>query len=347
MRRHLVPVLLLLVLGFLVQQPRKIGEVGTDLSRATVSPDGRFCVGLRQQEKNRSYAVWEVRTGREVLAWQALSEPPATYNPFAWSPDGATLAVGAGEHVTVWDKDFKRSRRFKVDWMARDVRFSGNVLMVRTDQAALLFDVARGKQVYRQAQQHLLAARLSRNGKYLALASFEEPIVLFDVAEKRVLTTLKAGPATVNLEFCHNDEWLACGFRFRERRESDLALVYDWKTGQRVGDAMNQTGIFGFAVSEDGTRLLVRGPDTTRVWDVPGHRVLCERQLESRLMDAFSADGRLAATVPSGSRVAVIWSAEGGDLHRLPTEGIPTAVAFPGQGLFAVTEGKLSLYGLP
>lgn len=345
MRRHLVPVLLLLALGVLVQQPRKIGEVGANLRLASVSPDGGQCVGLRYEDDKWAYAVWEVKSGQEKLVWQALPDGPATSNPFAWSPDGATLVVGCGEHIVIWDKDFKRARRMGIEWMIRDVRFSGNVLMVRTDHAAQLIDVARGKLIYRQGQERLLAARLSQNGKYLAMASFEEPIVIFDVAEKRVLTTLKAGPATVNLEFCHNDEWLAAAFRFRDQRDRDLALMYDWRTGNRVGQFMAQPRIMGFAVSQDGSRLLTRGPGATRVWDVPASKLLCERQVESRVMDAFSADGRLAATVPAAGNEAVIWNVEG-DLYRLPAEVAPTAVAFPAPGLFSVTAGSLSLYGL-
>lgn len=346
MRRHIVPLLLLLALGILqATPPRKIGEAGEGLRLASSSPDGKWCAGI-SYDKGWRYGVWELSSGAQKLKWQKLQDAPATFNPFAWSPDGTTLVVGAGDHITIWDRDFKRGRKIKVEWMVRDVRFSGDVLFVRMDSCTMLFEMPRARMFYRQGQPHLLAARLSRDARMLALASFQEPIVLFDVATKRVLRTLPAGTATINLEFCNDDRWLATGFRFRESRQSDMALVYECGTGARVGNAMSQPNIMGFAVAQDGTRLLARGPEQTRVWDVASNKLLGERKVASQLMDAFSPDGKLAATVPVDGNEVILWKPEE-EISRLQTPGPPRATAFPGSGIFSVLQSeKLSLYRL-
>ncbi len=347
MRRHLVPVLLLLCLGVLMNQPpRKIGEVGEGLTLASVSPDGKLCAGLRQ-DGSWSFVVFEVASGKERFG-QKLPDGPASFNPFAWSADSATLVVGTGEQVLVLDKNFQRVRKLKADWMVRDVRFSGSVLMARCDHAVLLYEMPGGKMFYRQAQQRLLAARLSPDARYLALASYEEPIFVFDVKEKRVVQQLKAGPVTINLEFCRNSEWLACGFRFRDQRDKDLALVYDWRNARMVGDFLGQRGIMGFAVAQDGSRLLARGLQETRVWDVATSKLLCLRTVDSQVMDALSADGRMAASVPVGRNQAVVWHTDDGrDGFTLETRTPPTGVSFPGPGLVGVTAGSQSVYQLP
>lgn len=325
----------------------QIGEVGDGLRVAAVSPDGKLCVGLRF-EKNWTCAVWEVASGKTKLAWQALPDGPATYNPFAWSPDSSTLAIGSGEQVILWEKDFTRSRKLKADWMVRDVRFSGSTLMARTDKSAWLWALPKGKLLYRQSQESLLAARLSPDGKFLAMASLQEPILIFDVADKKLLCTLPAGPVTVNLEFCKDSQWLASAFRYRDSRANDHALVYDWRAGKPLTARLAQPNIMGFAVTPDGSRLLTRGPEQTRVFDPAGNRLVLERVNGSRVMDSLSPDGRLVGSVPMEGQEAVFWrSDDGQEAFRLKASGVPTATSFPVAGLVSVTGGKLALYQLP
>jgi hypothetical protein len=121
-------------------------------------------------------------------------------------------------------------------------------------------------------------------------------------------------------------------------------MVYDWQKGHALG-SMAQPAIMGFAVSEDGSRLLTRNPEQSRLWDVPGQKMLCERKVPSALMDSLSPDGKLAATVPTDKNEVILWNpyAEMG----LQTSASPSATAFPAPGLFSITAGSLGLYQLP
>lgn len=348
MRRSLLPLLVVLSLSLLASQmPRKIGEAGESFRYAAASPDGRYCAGLRYDTK-WSYGVWSLEQGEVLVPWTDLPDGPATNTPFAWSPDSSTLVVGSGNLVLVHEKGFGKVRKLKADWKVRDLRYSGSTLMVRADHSVMLFQMPKGKMFYRQGQQRLLAARLSRDERTLALASFEEPILLFDVRDKKALGTLPAGPATIGLEFCNDDKWLACGFRFRDQRRRDMALVYDWRARARVGGEMVQPYIMGFAVADDGSRLLARGPDATRVWQVESQQLLCQRAVSSRIMDALSPDGKLVLTAPADTARVVGWSPETEqDQFQLELASLPTGLGFPAGDRFSVTANSLSLYQLP
>lgn len=348
MRRSLLPLLVVLSLSLLASQlPRKIGEAGESFRYASASPDGRYCAGLRYDNK-WSYGVWSLQGGEAVVPWTDLPDGPATNTPFAWSPDSSTLVVGSGNLVLVHEKGFGKVRKLKADWKVRDLRYSGSTLMVRADHSVMLFQMPKGKMFYRQGQQRLLAARLSRDERTLALASFEEPILLFDVRDKKALGTLPAGPATIGLEFCNNDKWLTCGFRFRDQRSRDMALVYDWRARTRVGAEMVQPYIMGFAVADDGSRLIARGPGKTRVWEVESQQLLCEHASPSVIMDALSPDGKLVLTAPADTRQVVGWDpATGQDRFQLDGAFPATGLGFPGAGQFSVTANSLSLYQLP
>ncbi len=346
MRRHLANVLILILLGWLtLQEPvRKIGQVGQGLRVASVSPDGQLVAGWRAESGGRwSYAVWRTASGTEIVPAQVISDPPASSNPFAWGPDGL-LAVGYGEQVALWQGG-KLKRKLKADWMVRDVRFSGPTLMARVDKGVFLWTAATGKLIWAMRQEHLLAARLSSNGKTLATASLEEPIFLFDVTDKRLIGQLPAGQATVNLEFCHQDEWLACAFRFRSDRQKDCALVYHWPTARPLSRPLSQPGLMGFVVSQDGERLLTRAAQVARIWEGGSGRLVFEKALPSGAMDALSPDGRQVATVAQG-QVELWRSQDGSPLASLKETEPATAASLPANGVLGVLAGSCSVYAL-
>ncbi|GMU53990.1 MAG: hypothetical protein AMXMBFR33_31360 [Candidatus Xenobia bacterium] len=346
MRRHLTTVLILSLLGWLnLQEPvRKIGQVGQGLRVASVSPDGQLVVGWKAEAGGRwSYAVWQTQSGKEIVPAQLISDPPASSNPFAWGPDGL-LAVGYGDQVALWQGG-KLKRKLKADWMVRDVRFSGPTLMARVDKGVFLWTAATGKLIWGMRQEHLLAARLSSNGKTLATASLEEPIFVFDVTDKRLIGQLPAGQATVNLEFCHQDEWLACAFRYRSDRQKDCALVYHWPSARPLSRPLSNPALMGFAVSQDGERLLTRSASMVRIWEGGTGNLVHQKDLPSGAMDALSPDGRLVATVAQG-QVELWRSQDGRSLASLREAEPVTAVSLPSNGVLGVLAGSCSVYAL-
>lgn len=346
MRKHLTTVLVLSLLGWLTLQGpvRKIGQVGQGLKVASVSPDGQLVAGWKAETGGCwSYAVWQTAGGKLLVPAQVITDPPASGNPFAWGPDGL-LAVGYGEQVALWHGG-KLKRKLKADWMVRDVRFSGTTLMARVDKGVFLWTAASGKLIWSMRQEHLLAARLSSNGKTLATASLEEPILLFDVTDRRRVGQLPAGQATVNLEFCHQDEWLACAFRYRSDRQKDCALVYHWPTARPLSPPLSNPALMGFAVSQDGERLLTRSASTTRIWEGGTGNLVHQKDLPSGAMDALSPDGRLVATADR-DQVELWRSQDGAPLASLKQTEPVTAVSLPANGVLGVLADSCSVYAL-
>lgn len=328
------------------QPARRLGQVGQDLVAAAASPDGQWVAGLRSQGNNQwSVTVWETVSGRELLKPQRLPHPPATTNALAWSPNSQQLAVGSSDTVSLYQISSQSRKQLKAEWLVRDVRWSQDWVMARCDNAVFVWRCDTGKLVLRLPQDHLLTAALSGPQGVLATASFQDSIRLFSVPKGRLLRTLPAGPATVGLEFVHQEEWLATAFRFQGNRDRDCAILYDWRTGKAQTPSLPQPHLVGFSVSQDGGRLLTRSEQVCRVWDGASGRMVLERPLASPYIDSLSADGQWVASLPDDSADMVLWRADtGSPVCRLEHARRPFRFRFFQVGLLQVLDGSCSVW---
>lgn len=327
--------------------PKLVGRVGTDLALAQASPDGSRVAGLRNLGGERwTLTVWDTATQKELLSPRAVPHPPGTTYPLAWSPDGQTVAVGSAGEVSLWEVAGARQRVLKADWLVRDVRFSGDWLMARCDNALFVWSWKDGRQLRRFGQDHLLTAALDQGAGVLAAASFQDSIRLYSLPQGKPLGTLPAGPATINLEFVQGGQRLASGFRFRADRSKDCAILYDWRAG-RAAARVSEPDLVGFSVSQNGERLLTRCPQGGHLWDNQG-RCLQEFEIPSLLTDSLSPDGSRVASAHGQLNQVVVWKPESnGGQTRLPSERPPYRFGFLPGGRVQVVDGACSVYQLP
>jgi WD40 repeat protein len=322
--------------------------VGDNLASAAASPDGKWVAGLRSEGPEKwSVTVWETATGRVQLQPQNLPHPPATTNGLAWNPNSRQLAVGTSSEVSLFTIHGQARQRLKAEWLIRDLRFSGDWVMARCDKALFVWRADSGKLLLRLPQDHLLAAALHQPRGVLAAASFQDSIRLYSLPQGRLMGTLPAGPATVNMEFVAEGRSLAAAFRYQSQRQRDGAILYDWANGKAQTPLLPQPDLMGFSVSHNGRRLVTRSEPLCRVWDGTTGQLVLERALPCPLMDSVSADGRWVASLGYDSQDLQLWDADSGrEVARLPHPGRPYSFRFFQAGLLQAVDGACSVWSV-
>jgi WD40 repeat protein len=293
------------------------------------SPDGRlatFSSPLSEEggkvRADGKVKVWEVETGKEVLALKA----PAWVGARCFSPDGQHLAIASNSRdlsdktvvctVTVWD--------------------------ARTGREINTFQV-RGKED--------LTAYFSPDGRRLATASKDGTVKVWDAQTGGELLTVKAPrlwPFDLyeghGLYFSPDGKRLATAlYDSRGRRcyhlEQCLLLggksevkVWELGTGKEVLALKGHSGeVTAVCYSPDGRRLATASTDrTVKVWDAEtGREVLTLTGHSHAIGDlCFSPDGRRLASaggddmVVDGSGTVKVWDLEAAEA-RLRAGGKP------------------------
>jgi WD40 repeat protein len=205
-----------------------VGHTEQEDRQPEFSADGKW---LAVGGDDNAVHVWEVEAGRERLKVPAV----AWTNPFAFAPDGRSIAVVLGEHINprrveVWDLAAGRAR-FAVEAGCLGVAFSPDGKTLATADASgnqpsvRLWDAATGAAAGEpiasgiQVRTHGLA--FSADGKLLAAVrqpvSSERPVVeVFDIAGRKRLAGIdgrQSGHYTGGrrLEFRNRDRWLFAG----------------------------------------------------------------------------------------------------------------------------------------
>lgn len=325
-------------------QPQLLGKVGDSLVVAATSPDGKRVAGLRTVGPEKwTITVWETVGGRQLMTGP-VAHPPGTTNPLAWSPDSQMLAVGGSGEVNLWEVANGRSRTLAAEWLVRDVRFSQDWLLARSDQAVFVWNWKTGKLVKRIAQDHLLAAAIDQTAGVVAAASFQDSIRIYSLPQGKLVQTLPGGPATVQLEFVEQGERLATAFRFSRERSQDVGVYFDWRMGRQVC-RMSEPDLVGFSVAADGSRFLTRGPQGGHIWNPAKRELVHEFSMPSLLTDSLSADGRWVASLSANEAELLVWSSDGqGQPHRLKHGNRPSRFHFFAPGLLQVVDGACSVW---
>jgi WD40 repeat protein/serine/threonine protein kinase/Flp pilus assembly protein TadD len=271
--------------------------------RAALSPDGeRIVMGNWVSAENRSprsLRVYEVTTGREVLA---LGERRGGFRNAAFSANGRRLASDWGTTAKIWDAQTGRevfALQGHTGPVTR-VAFSPDsrcLASASEDQTVKLWDAQTGKELLTLSGHRgpVTSVAFDRDGQRLASASKDQTVKFWDVTTGRELFTLTGHDAPVTeLAFSPRGERLASASEDRTVR------IWDAKTGQPVGTLPGHTGpVNAVAFSPDGRRLVSASEDgSVRLWDVAtGQEALTlRRQFVHANSVAFGPDARLVAT---------------------------------------------------
>lgn len=205
--------------------------------------DGKSLVSI--DERRGQLMVWDLSSGQaRLIGTHAPETNPSLTGPFvlAISPDGKTIASAStlDRGIILWDVA-SRSRRDQLD--------------------AELF--------------YPNAAAWSRDGKYLAVARFNQPgsgaFLVWDLATKQPKVFPSDSPMNIEaLAFTDDGKTLAA------RYEGQMLRLWDLSTGQKwqeIGRDSVGSGP-GMAFSRDGTVLATEcsslKPPGVRLWDVSG-----------------------------------------------------------------------------
>ncbi|MFM9995163.1 MAG: WD40 repeat domain-containing serine/threonine protein kinase [Phycisphaerales bacterium] len=219
-----------------------------------------------------SVSVWDAEAGRAL--WHAAGHGDAIRS-LAFSPDGARLASCAGDRtLRLWRAvDGSPVRTFSVGDAVgpAPALFPGeHLLVLPLEQPALVFyDLATGAEERVKApdasvSHETLASALSPDGSLIATGHAGGLVILWDVATRHPLRTLRGmDPAVWSLAFSPDGSRLATGSQDR------LARIWDHRTGEELLVLRGHRGtVIALAWSPDGRRLASGSYDTgVMIWD--------------------------------------------------------------------------------
>jgi WD40 repeat protein len=274
------------------------------------TPDGRM---LASGGLDKTIKLWDVATGRE----QRTLLPHQFIRAIVCSPDGRTIAVGAGAFqdyrtrpfsVTLWDvaSGIQRKPELRTGSEVAGLAYApdGRTLAVGCDDESIRLWEPEPPVAFRSLAGHqpqeAWAVAFSPDGKTLVSAGDDHAVRRWDLATESVHAVLQGHGA---LASC-------------------------------------------VAVSLDGTRIVSGSYDqTVKVWDAAGGQVLFTGRHEGHVRSvAFSPDGRLLASGGRDKKVRVWEVATGTEQATLTGhEGGDIVLAFVGPRLLASGDDKGSL----
>nr|MBA2461841.1 WD40 repeat domain-containing protein [Actinomycetota bacterium] len=253
-----------------IGRPLDFSETRQANIATAVSPDGKTFATVAEDGsvRFRSLATGAVvgkplRGFRGEIGWLAVS------------PDGRTLAaVGAGGPGVLWDTSTGASRTLR-GWTAERsgwVSFSRNGRMLVTGGTEVsLWNVASGRRIADfDAGGYMSEATLSPDGTLLATAGERGKVIIWDVGDRRKVTTL-----TADEDFASTARFSPDGKLLATGGINGNAILWDTEDWQRVGRVLS--GHAGFVITlgfdEQGKTLATSSTDgNVRLWDVASGR---------------------------------------------------------------------------
>ena len=271
---------------------------GTFVHQVAFSPDGRY---LASAGWDGTIKQWEVATGREIGTFNG---PKPAYS-VAFSPDGHLIASGSTGQAVVWE-------------------------------------VATGKILYTVSgvtytEAPVTGTAFSSDGRYLATASWDKKVRLWEITTGRYIRTLQGHTGEVYaIAFSPDGESLASAAGDR------TVILWTVDSGRAIRTLHGHTGVVHtVAFSPDGKTLASGAWDNTiRLWDTSSGKELRTLLGHGGYVweVAFSPDGEWIASA-SCDRTAKLWeTATGLELYTFSghTDEV-RSVAFSSNGRYLAT----------
>jgi serine/threonine protein kinase/WD40 repeat protein/tetratricopeptide (TPR) repeat protein len=274
---------------------------------AGMSSNGRFAVGLSNQEDRRLLSVWDVAR-QEVRA--RLHVPSGEFEGrFQVSDNGQWVAQAAREgtklYALVWNTPVPEPRKIvfadtNQDTRALAISADGKCLACQHgDDGVVLLDEGVPRPLIRD--QTGLAACFSRDGRFLVFYGNWNDVRLWDVSKHRQVAALEHPGAGAD----KSATFSADGNTFATANRTSRS-IHIWKlagTGEKLVLAGHDSMVVDLAYSPDGKVLASASKDRkVKLWDVATGRLRrtlpsVESSFESSTQAVdFSPDGRLLAT---------------------------------------------------
>jgi RNA polymerase sigma factor (sigma-70 family) len=243
-----------------------------------ISPDGSLVAASRERHQQRggpldpTLDLWETATGK--VRHQLGGHQDGVWQ-VAFTPDGATVAVGTGQ------------------------------------QGVVLWDTASGKQLNRWPASASMALVYSPDGKTLATGGMDCAVRLWEADSGKLLHTLGtpldlSGPrdgirvtGTSAIAFSPDGKFVAAAIV-----PQNTITLWDADSGKELRqfkghpDGWHQGWVHALAFTPDGKTLISGSEDrTVRLWDAPSGK-------ERRVLDGHRGGVRALAVAADGSRLA-------------------------------------------
>lgn len=300
------------------------------------APDGRRLASLDLAEQVK---LWSADTVRELRTMKSASAfTDAGVNGLAFSPDGKWLAAGT-VGCEVWNvADGTRLRHLLPDKTLGKPRFSPDgKWLVLPGNPSSVFEFATGKEVTTLHGHYdwAFGAAFTADGKYLATASRDQSVKLWDARTWQPLATLKGhSNAIMSVEFSPADDLLVTASFDKTTKIWEVASLLAQKklapSGTFTVQALpyEDTYLSPVAWSPSGkflaspmTKKLPDGTQKTGVetglWDLATGTQLLKLNGDGATVRsvAFTADERGLLTGDSAGNIK-LWDAATGQLRR-------------------------------
>ena len=313
---------------------------------ATYSPDGRQIAQADCSGQVRLYDAGTGRLLRSVTVGRGASW-------VAYSPEGSTVAVGAGPGVVLLDPHSGRVlRRLGVgarpgggpaQTMAVAFSPSGQLLAATTPGGVTVWPVASGRaRTFARDSAQGPSLAFSPNGRWLYTGGFDGLARVYDVATGRLLRTIDPAPSNhgatpwpLVVAASHDGRRLAIAYP--TAGGLGLVSVYSTGTWRKQFDVMSiaDVEISSVGFSPDDTRVAVGAEDgTAGVWSLISREqvVAYDGPTASVNSVSFTPDGSRVVTASSDG-ITRVWRATGTETSAVPIFASVDAIALHGDTL--------------
>jgi WD40 repeat protein/serine/threonine protein kinase len=255
------------------------------VNTVAVAPDGQLALTANSEE--RTVRVWDIKTGREILAPTGKDRLGAflDFNRIgrggqlwsaAFSPDGDSVLTVGGAEARLWNlHDGSERISLSPNGIVASASFSPDGKQIVTgswDNSARIWNAETGhaeKKLIGQHKGFVNTAVYSPDGRAILTASDDRTAVLWSASDGAVERVFEGHSGAV-----HSAAFSPDGTRILTASADKSARLWDRATGAEIRRFEGHAwGVRSAAFSADGAKIITGSDDNTaRVWSIEGEQ---------------------------------------------------------------------------